>query len=239
VPVGGRGTTPRPFLVAHVVLRGEPANGRSVMLIVTGQILRVRVAAYFQTQAAFNVYHYQVGAVVGVVSDVDLAGYFGVLGGVWYPPCMVNGSEYRGAGVQVIGPGGVALEVYDNGSATAGTGGTQALPQQTAGLVNAVTALAGRNQRARKFVPFPPDAFNTTTTGQPTGAYRTLLTSIGSAFYTTNTFTSGGNSATLIPVVDTTYTVLPRVISSFMASLYWSQQRRRSFLRRPDPLPFP
>jgi hypothetical protein len=124
--------------------------------------------------------------------------------------------------------------------AGAGTGGTDALPRQVAGLTAWKTALAGRAFRGRTFWPFPSAAFDTGD-GVPTAAAVTAYTNLAVEalnFVTVGDVTNRSIIALVIrnkPVRGVPWTSTPVTVGTTFNK--WATQRRRGTFGRANVSP--
>lgn len=201
-----------------------------------GDFWKVRFAHTLNTQVAFNVWHFVTAAETGAgVTPQKVADQMDSLWGPAIKPLMTNAANYKGCGVQLI-RGGVAFEeVYAALESGIGTGGTNPLPQQVAGLVKLMTGIAGRANRGRKFIPFPDESMNSGADIQgPTAGYLLNVSNLMSNFIPFVVAGGAGDTTTLEPTTRTREGVSYPRVTLYNVRAYWSQQRRRSLLQGPD-----
>lgn len=117
-----------------------------------------------------------------------------------YKPIINNRASWAGLEVQVLSLGVWHAEVNSVVHAGSGTGGADALPKQTAGLVGWKTPRGGRAYRGRMYLPFPSVSHDTGD-GVPTAAYVTAASTLTDNWLTDNFFGTGGDSVTLRPII--------------------------------------
>jgi hypothetical protein len=204
-----------------------------------GDVLQVRVACQFLTQTAYNVGHYKVTVVGGAsVTDDTTASRFDVLFAPLYKAMLALQASYRGAGVQILGPDAPTVEVYDNVGVGPGTVGVEPLPPQIATLGRKHTLLAGPENRGYVYIPFPGDA-DSGVNGAPTAAAVTKATNLMNVWTQTQQMGDAVNFATLQPVIYHRQTFFTTPISSGSVRSVYSNQKRRSFIRKGDSPAFP
>jgi len=152
------------------------------------------------------------------------------------PACMASEAIFQGFTVQRIKPtlGLPYLRaVAENGT---GTGG--AMAPQVSGLITFKTAMGGRSQIGRNFVPFPAESHNDPD-GTPADVYITSLELLGNSLRAQLNIVIGGQTYTLNPVlVNREPPIVTSLILTDKARFLWSQRTSRSFLRRSDSGPF-
>lgn len=204
--------------------------------MIVGDFFKIRFAHRLNTQTAFNIWHYSVFTLTGTgVTDLEIATAIDATWGTFVPPLLTSAASYVGCGVQYLGASPPRLEVISIAGAAGGSGAANPLPQQISGLVNLVTGIAGKNQRGRKYLPFPgTDALSGTPDEGISAGYRGNLANLMGQMLPFIAVTGAGGTATLDCVLNTTYSASPRVVTTFNINSHFSQQKRRSALRRPD-----
>jgi hypothetical protein len=207
-------------------------------VLAVNDVLRVRWVHQQGAQMAVNVRHYVVTSTTGTsATDADAASRFNTLTAALFKALMTVNSVYRGVGVQVIDPGPPFVEQTDITSAGGGTVVGDALPPQVAGLIKFTTAFAGRSGRGFMYPPFPGEADNGAG-AIPAAGYVTNLTALKNAMIATVTVGVLPNTATLTPILWNGALAAARTVNGGVARAFWSQQKRRSFLRKGDVFPF-
>lgn len=203
------------------------------------EIWQLRIGTYTISQAAINTVHYKVTAVLGTVDsgfvaldfDTDMAPLFKAL--------MADNATYRGVSLQRIAP--LPKTVPDMVTSSEGPGSQigEMLPEQTAGIISAKTAFAGRRQRARVYIPFPCEIDNDDG-AIPATSYVTRLDNLALELYATRNVihTPGVNTLTLQPVVYHRLTQTTDDIIVARGKRLWATQKRRGNFGRRNPVPF-
>jgi len=159
--------------------------------------------------------------------------------------CMSNVAEYLGTKVYRIFP---PPRTFPSDIFTStGVGGVVSaiLPRQVRGIITLRTLLAGKRYRGRRYIPFPAQV-STDTDATPTGPYLTLLDTLGTALITPLVAVgSGGNTATMTPVlvkltyanhILQSYTFIP--FDTRYSRNRWATQRRTGSYGPPNVTPF-
>lgn len=206
-------------------------------LFAPGDFVQLRVYCSAGNQVAVNVFHYYCeGISGGSASDTAFAAAVAdALPGL-YKDVMSEHARYEGIQVQIIAP--VRRPEVSNitGNAVGAVTG-DLMPPQTCGLLSLRTGVASRSKRGRLYIPFPPETRNGSD-GKPS------LTQLGdygdlADFFTTEIVAGTlPDTATLTPVVLSRVNGTPENIDTILVRSAWATQRRRSFLRKPDVLPF-
>jgi hypothetical protein len=113
-----------------------------------------------------------------------------------------------------------------------------ALPRQTSGIISLVTALGGRKNRGRVYVPFPSETDNAIA-GHPTAGYVTALGDLAAIL--TGPYIgvgAGGNTNDLQPVILHRVDGSVTPITGHFERSFWATQRRRGDFGRPNTGPF-
>lgn len=206
--------------------------------LAVSDIIRVRLACYTPTQAAFNVIHYRVTAVGGVVPTIaGAAERLAIIGASVYPAIMSAGARYRGASAQKIFPLPVSRSYAYTAADTPGLVAGDILPGQVAGIISTLTDFGGPKYRGRIYLPFPSEASNEAT-GNPDAAYGVNSFALAVALFQQIIVGTNPNTATLQPVLWhrglNTYT---NIVDAFNRDK-WATQRRRGDYGRTNPIPF-
>lgn len=200
-------------------------------------IYRVRMYCRDNDQVGINVMHYRVTAVAGGgPSDQDIADVFASAGFTLLPPLLNNNAEFRGASVQFIYPGPLGAETFSKNPAF-GTAGATSLPRQTSGLLSVRTALGGRKNRGRIYIPFPATA-DDTGDGLATAGYQSNLLAYWAGIVNPSIGVLGVTCTLMFGVFHrSTNTINDQVAR--IAYRLWATQRRRGSFGRPNVLPLP
>lgn len=204
---------------------------------IVNDIVESRFYCTAGNQVSINRVRWEVTAVTG--TSVTPTTFASLLAGFFpaaFKDMLPTNARYEGLQVQVIIPIR-RPEVTNIGSAGAGTRSGDLMSPQTAGLISFKTAIASRRYRGRMYVPFPAEGDNTTG-GKPSAGYDANLATLASAASTEIIAGGGGNTATMTPVIYSSVALLSQPILSYLTRTSWATQRRRSFLRKADVLPF-
>jgi len=163
---------------------------------VVGDIVEIEVVIQVGSQIGVNLHHYLVGAATGPnPSLLDIADAVDNIIAVPYKNAISTFATYKGVGATNLS-GARTLQYTSVTRAGTGSGGSTLLPTQIRGLISWYGGLAGRQYRGRTYVPFPSQTAEDVS-GNPTGAYTTVLGILRNAIFTPITVTSGGGSCTL------------------------------------------
>jgi len=206
------------------------------VIINDGDYVQVRAWTVDGDQASVQrMWYFCNGHTGSAATDQEVADLLEALLAPLYKPIINNRATWPGLQVQVLKGSIWSAEVQSVVHAGAGTGGADALPRQTAGLIGWRTPLGGRQYRGRMYLPFPATAHDTGD-GVPTAAYVTAATTLTSNWLTDNFFGSGGNSVQILPIIKHGPTkgtppvppVSPwTLITTGITNNKWATQRRR------------
>lgn len=206
-------------------------------VLVPGMVVRVSAWCVESGQAAVNTFFYFVVTVGGTpATDQDVIDVWGTNVAGTLRALINNLATYQGVQGQIVTPPPLRADVVSLVNAGAGTAGTPALPRQVSGLISWYTALAGRSQRGRTYVPFPAvaDDFGD---GTPTAAYKTRLDAYSTAVNGVTTISLGGRTATVAQRIFHRATTLSDTIVTKLSRQQWATQRRRGAYGRPNSSP--
>ncbi len=208
--------------------------------LAVGEVYAITTGTYTINQWGLMILHYRVTAVTGAsVTPLAVAVGHTVNVEPVLKPLMGEPATYWGTRVQRVRPLPQGVAIVYSGLAGSGTGGLTCLPTQVCGLISAATAIAGRDQRARAYVPFPAMIYENFDTMGPTAAYVNGLVALKAALYSPFTITTGANNATLQPVVYHRATFSTSDILTSVARDKWATQRSRgNYGRANTPPPF-
>jgi hypothetical protein len=198
------------------------------------EILEVKFYSKYGNQEAINVLHFRVSAKGGAgLTDLALASELSDVAAPIYQAWFTAQCEFLGASVQIVSrsPHPVAQAANDGAGAGAVAGDT--LPSQVAYLIAKRTAIAGRKYRGRVYLPFWPESMNDVN-GLPTAGAQAAAQDFALQFFATETYTVGGDSTTLVPVIWTGSEVGAVTITTWQGRAAWATQRRRSKVNRGD-----
>lgn len=193
-----------------------------------------------RSQAGINVHGFQITSVTAPAPGLqDIAQGLFAKFAPFYAALMATNGQFTSVTARRIFPVPYSPTVSSLQVPTAGVVSGGSLDQQASGLVTKLSMFAGRKGRGRMYVPFPA-ALNNTTAGQPSTAYLSNLTLLGTALATPFTITVAGGSATLQWVMlkpplpgSTVWGVV--TVADFIVRPAWATQRRRSDFGRLNP----
>jgi len=203
-------------------------------------IHKVRVVTYNGTLIAahlgINVMHWQVVSETGLgVSEQELATVFDADWANSYAALISANAQYRGTGAQRIWPI-LGLEAVETANKQAGGVAGDLLSAQC-GFLEKFSALGGRQNKGRMYVPFPSEADNTAA-NEPSAGYIVNLAALAVAIGTSQVVVGVGGTATLRQVIyhRTTHTGTDVTLLAF--DTQWATQRRRMPRGKLRPVPF-
>lgn len=202
-----------------------------------GQKLSAKIYTLDGNQVAINTLHYDVTAVGGTpATDQDFSDQLDAALAASFKALLNNGAAYRGLLCQIIAPLPVIVAVQTTSSAGIGTAGVTALPKQCSGIISYYTALAGRANRGRVFIPFPASS-DDTGDGVPIAGYVTRLNTLNAAIRSFSAIATGGRTATVVFGI---YHRSSRTITPVISSVNqpkWATQRKRGSYGRANSTP--
>lgn len=199
-------------------------------VVLTGDLLQVKIGCYCQGQAGINVLHLRAGAKTDPALEVTLdevAETVDDLMEALYKPLLTGVASYYGVQVTRIRPFPRSVSAVAAGNEGPGTGGTAALPLQTSAVITLQTNLAGRSNRGRIYIPFPDETANDNAAAMPTLAYDTLLSNLAATFANKVTFTQAGQSMDFYWVIAKDGGTSTIDLDRARANRKWGTQRRR------------
>jgi hypothetical protein len=149
---------------------------------------------------------------------------------------LANNARYVGVALQRLSPLPLSVVITDNTNQANGTGGANELPLQVSGIVTLKTNLAGRANRGRMYIPFPPVAAQGTD-GHPTNGYVTAVDTLAAIAILPQTVGTAPNQVVLTPVVYHKRLNTTTDITDKVARQRWATQRRRGDYGKPNPIP--
>jgi len=211
-------------------------------LIAANDIWEARFVCLMDDQVSVNRLFYQATLTLGQGGlDTELAKDLSANFAPLYKNLLSSNAEFRGVSVQRAFPQPRTLAAIETVDAGPGLVGGNPLPAQAAGLVTLRTAFAGRDQRGRKYLPFP-GGNNNDISGDPDPGYVASLNTIGLEFIKLITVAGPGGLAvdntTLAPVIWRPPAGVAKTITSQISRLRWATQRRRSEITSGDVAPF-
>jgi hypothetical protein len=208
-------------------------------IIAVGDTLEIKVGTYCAGQAGINVLHYDVESVGAVPRQLhEVALDFDTLAAPLYKALIGNNASYYGVQVKRVRPGAETAAYVS--AAFVGSGDVanlQALPTQVSGIITKQTALAGRSNRGRVFVPFPGYLFHDGINERPTAAYLVPLAALKTFLVASFTSGLGVDTATLDPVIYNQLTGARVEVINGRANQKWATQRRRGNYGAANPYP--
>lgn len=208
-------------------------------VLALNDIWMLRVGCFTSDQAAINTFHYVVSDVTGAFTDDMMAEAFDEELSSLYKAVLSDNASYKGCSAQRVWPLPKTRAAPRTDDSGPGAVVGEMLPQQISGIISAQTELAGRNQRARVYIPFPSEVDNEDG-AFPVDSYVTRLNNLKNAVYLQRVLTDAvsGFTAQVDPIVfhrnDNTFN---RITNAFGKKL-WANQRRRGHFGQRDRLPF-
>lgn len=202
-----------------------------------GDILKVVQYMGSEEQMGLNVRHYRVSAeVTGGASLTEIANALKAIFAPLYQVCLSSSAFHRTVGVQVIRPLPIGNEAFAGAFNDVGLRTGDPLPKQVSGLISLRTALAGRRNRGRVYVPFPAETSNNSSS-EPDAVYIEGLGGIGTAHVAPRTVVGATGTTTIVPVIFRRVAGTTQDVVSFRVRLFWATQRRRGDFGKPNVLP--
>lgn len=206
-------------------------------LLELGMILKVRINTYTgattPTQEGQNIRYARVAGLGGAgTTDYQAALDIDLALNAAYKALMSENARYYGVGVTVIHPVQL-IEQFSGQNEGNGDVAGAILPTQTCGIITLQTGFAGRANRGRVYVPFPPSAMNNNGF-RPTPDYMLALNDLGPLLV--NTIVVGGdtNFASLTWCLYNKTTHATKDLTEFRANRAWATQRRRGAYGQPN-----
>lgn len=218
---------------------GGPTSRWSLMSTVfgAGSVLQVRLVCQDAEQASINVLHFRATSVAGSPTDQGAADSLDAAISALAYPLLNNHATYNGIGVRIIFPSASTPEVRSTAGAGVGTGGADALPRQSAGLVTWLSNTIRPHGQGRMYAPFPPAQKNTTN-GAPSGAYLASLTTLAAYLLAPIAVGAGGDTALVRLVIWNKATSVSTFATDLRVGSGWATQRRRGSYGRSNAPPF-
>lgn len=202
-----------------------------------GDIYEVKLFTQQGPQMGLMVFHYRVSAISAPEATVDqiaaaMEGSFASL----VKAVMTAQADFRGASARKVRPLPIGVEFLTGNFPGPGTIGGDPLPPQVSGIITLRSALAGRANRGRKYVPFPAEASNDTGFA-PTAAYLTVMTNLANEFDDMQNVPNGAGSSDLTPVIFHRLLGTTTDVTFALVRNAWATQRRRGAYGRPNVAP--
>jgi hypothetical protein len=198
------------------------------MGVAVGNVLEARLIFDIPDDVAVNVLHYQVTAILGASkTEVEIANDLLVRVGAAYAGLMSVNTQLRGITVQKILPLPAGAPGFSTGAAFAGSQIGDTLPNQVAGIITKRTALAGRANRGRVYIPGAAESANAAG-GVPTVGYVNTLLILAPLLLSEWTSGIGLDQATMQPRILHRLLGTVTAVTGSTARPYWTTQRRRN-----------
>lgn len=212
------------------------------MPLVAGDKIEVKIFCKLTPQIGLNVRHYEVGAWPVGPTDQAVANAISLKFAPVYTPLLALPAQFFGVAVGKL-TGGVFMPFASSTSGQAmGGAGFETLPAQVTGLITLRTALPGRANRGRAYIPFPSeDGSNGAAFPAPTGGYLGQLANIGVLFQQivfTNAQLPPTGGTLLGQIFHRSGLPTFEPITSYVARAAWATQRRRGAFGEQNPDPF-
>jgi len=187
-------------------------------------------------QAGLNVGRFKITDVTG---DPDMETLVNNILESWklsYRPWLTTAASLSGVIARRLAPN-ATLGIQSTTGPYAGTGGSDPLAAQIAGMVTLTSPFPGRKARGRKYVPFG-DESNTTTAFAFNAGGITQLTSVGECWSTVQTF-GAVDTAEFSPVLSSrSHPTVTIPITGQKVREYMTRQNRRGVLGPTNVNPF-
>lgn len=205
-------------------------------IMALNEVWETKAYCFAIDQVGINIRHWRVTLSVGNPDDITMVPLFSAAIAPLYKPLMGAAASYYGASLRRIRPS-VANPVNSQSGAGAGTGALELLPRQVSGIITLRTIATGRKGRGRVYVPFPSEGLNDAP-GAPSAAYVTALGTLAAYYSNAHSYTSGGMTVELTPVIYHRLTQTFDDVNGFRANARWATQRRRGAYGRQNQVPF-
>lgn len=196
--------------------------------IAAGDSLQVAFASRLGNQLGVNVRGFKVQAQIG--TGLDSTGLLAALDAL-YKPLYLNIlpqlAEYSYTSMKRLKPTASDLEVKTSAGAAGGIA-SDPCTSQSAVVVTLGTGFAGRANRGRMYIPFPPlSGLLNSTPPTPTLIYQALIAQLAAQYVSVNVVTTGGNGWTLLPVLLKPAPNPDVLITTYIVRGKFGTQRRR------------
>jgi hypothetical protein len=201
-----------------------------------GDIVETVAICRFGDQVGLNVRHWATVTKTGTggtllqVADT----LYGILATI-YAGSISNQATFIGFTAQKIWPLPKSIAMGSSGAALPGGLSGDPLPTQIAGLVSFRTAIAGRKERGRIYIPFAAESQNTVDK-EPSLGYQTNLGGIGNFYSAALPIGDVSNGNGLAGVIWHRTSHTYSFITAYRVRPMWATQRRRGAFGRPNPL---
>lgn len=203
-----------------------------------GDTIEVTMWSQDSEQAGLCVFHYRViTAPVGLVKLSAAPGAMFTALSAPFAGCMSLNASVHGFIVKRVRPGIPTIPYFSTSFSIPGTLTGDQLPRQVSGLMTKRTGSPGKSGRGRIYVPFPTEVMSSSA-GEPTGPYSTLLGTLRTAMLANVNVVDGINTAILSPAVFSRTLGIDSLMTDITARTHWATQRRRGSLGRSNVSPF-
>lgn len=161
------------------------------------------------------------------VSEVEVASHWFTVMDTHYSSLMTGSAALSEVRCQKVWPLPVSAGAIHVGVGTPGIRGVDALPAQVSLCVTLKTALAGRKNRGRIFLPFFDESDNTAA-GAPSAGIQGVCAVACNEFVGAEFIPGGGGSCNMQPVIWTRANPVAADITSLTVRNRWKTQRRRA-----------
>lgn len=199
-----------------------------------GDLFEVKVYCRLTEQLGLNVSHWRITSISGSTpTDNVIADAISTALGPTLRGCLSSQAAYAGLTLQYLAPGAPRPEITSISEAGAGTVTGDALPRQVAGLLTLRTALTGRANRGRKYIPFPAEEDNNSD-ARPTATYLVQLAAHGAVYAADVLAGTPPVSAILHCHVYQKALGIAQAVTTVVTRTDWATQRRRSAINPTD-----
>jgi len=150
--------------------------------------------------------------------------------------CLSVSAAFAGIGLDKLSTFPVPARVYAS-EFEDGTVAGDPLPSQCAGLISWRTALAGKRNRGRTYMPFPAEADNAVTEF-PSADYQARLQTLASTLENITLLNTEAGDIFLRMQVNSVAGNTFTDVDGYLIRAKWATQRRRGQFGRPNALPF-
>lgn len=209
--------------------------------IILDHLLKVVTYCQLGNQAGINIHYFRPRTIEAPANSVTLANGLSAILGPLYRNLLCNLATYNGLTLEdITAPTPFEPQPSDSGVGV-GIAGDEPLPAQVSGIITLKTGLIGRDNRGRRYIPFPAEDDSIVTSSNnpyPIGSYVAFLNLLGAKLVTTSVPVGGGNNVTLNGQILHHSDGLTTGLDSYLSRQEWATQRRRGDYGRPNILPF-
>lgn len=201
-----------------------------------GEVFRVTFFCRATDQLAVNVRYFKCGGIVGLTpTETQVANQMDTVFAPLYKALLSANADYKGMQIQMIGPGPSRIPIFVNASVGAGAVAGNVMARQASGIATFKTALAGRANRGRIYVPFPSVA-DDTALGHPSAGYLTNLTALADAMTNSQFYGPAGSQIQADWSIKHAGGLTTQFILTNRANPKWATQKRRGDYGKPNPV---